>query len=47
MQELLKKLLGLLLQMNKKPRSGYGKTVIFWEGNEIICIETTDRESYR
>jgi len=42
MQELINKLLGLLIQMNLKPQSGYGKTEITWENGQIAYITHTE-----
>jgi hypothetical protein len=42
MKEFLNKLLGLLLQMNLKPQSGFGKTEIIWENGQIAYISNTE-----
>ena len=41
MQELINKLLGLLIQMNLKPQSGFGETKIIWENGQIAYITQT------
>lgn len=38
MNDLITKLLGLLIQMELKPRSGYGETKIIWENGQIAYI---------
>lgn len=35
---MISKLLGLLIQMALKPRSGYGETIIIWKNGEIILL---------
>jgi len=42
MTNFLDKLLGLLIQMNLKPKSGYGKTEITWENGQIAYITHTE-----
>ena len=41
-KDFLEKLLGLLIQMQLKPQSGYGKTEIIWEQGRIAYISQTD-----
>ena len=47
MQNILNKLLGLLLEMNLKPKSGWGETKITWEDGRIIRTSLTTTENYR
>jgi len=47
MHELLNKLLGLLIQMNLKPKSGWGKTEILWEDGRIVLTSITTTEIYK
>jgi len=40
--ELINKLLGLLLQLGLKPKSGFGETKIIWENGQISFISNTE-----
>jgi len=47
MQNILNKLLGLLLELNLKPKSGWGETKITWENGRIVCTSLTTTELYK